>query len=473
MHPVSLPGFDSDGATGNNATRFMQFLADAGFSVWQMLPVQPVDQFGSPYQGLSVHAGNPRFIDQRTLVNQHWMKHSGQRDRPLPLNGVMEQAIAAFRGKASAAEQQAYEEFRVRQAYWLDDYSLFNAIKKIQHNKPWWEWEDGLRERNKDVLAGFRKMHAAMIDQLCFEQYVFFTQWHALRDAAREKGILLLGDIPMFPAHDSADVWAHPGSFKLDAYRQPAFVAGVPPDYFSATGQRWGNPLYDWEQMAREGFTWWINRFRTQLELFDLLRLDHFRGFEAVWEIPASCPTAEDGQWKQVPGRDLFRALYNEYGALPLIAEDLGVISPEVLKLRDDFNLPGMNVLQFAFDSDARNPYLPHNHKPEDMICTGTHDNDTTAGWFAGLDETVRKRVEEYLQQPARSMPWPLITTALASVCRLAILPMQDLLGLDSSHRMNTPGTVEGNWRWQFEWDWINNSLAGKLRHLNALYGRK
>jgi 4-alpha-glucanotransferase len=306
-----------------------------------------------------------------------------------------------------------------------------------------------------------------------FEQFDFFRQWHALKEYANHKGILLFGDLPIFVAHDSADVWAQQDYFQLDDGGRPTVVAGVPPDYFSATGQRWGNPHYRWDRMRQDGFRWWLVRFEIQLRLFDLVRIDHFRGFEAYWEIPAGHDTAMGGRWVQAPGDALFEVLRRHFDTLPVVAEDLGVITPEVEALRLRHGFPGMRILQFAFDGGSANPYLPHNHRHMTVVYTGTHDNDTTVGWYGSLSEATRRYMEEYLHSAGEEpMPWPLIRAAMASVANLAVIPMQDVLALDGTHRMNTPGKPDGNWRWRFKWDQINDGTAGKLRRLSELYGR-
>lgn len=462
-------------ALGDDAYRFIDFLHDAGFSIWQMLPVNSTDRFGSPYQGTSVHAGNPHLINLYGLAGRGWLQTSqidAFSQSRISLTELFHNARTTFQETASGNELTGYKVFKEAYSYWLDDYSLFSVIKTLQENRPWWEWPPPLRSREELELKKIQSEQAELLEDFHFEQYIFFNQWQELIDRARDKGILLLGDLPILVAHDSVDVWAYQRYFKLDDSGQPVVVAGVPPDYFSATGQRWGNPLYNWQTMAADGYRWWLDRLKTQLQLFDMVRIDHFRGFTGLWEIDAGCRTAEDGQWQPVPGRELFTILQAELGDLPLIAEDLGIISPEVEKLRDDFHLPGMKVLMFAFDSDEKNPYLPHNHVPDSVVYTGTHDNDTTLGWFYNLDEPGQQRVLEYLQYPNETMPWPLINTALQSVCRTAVLPMQDILGLDGSHRMNTPGTIEGNWLWRFQWEWISPELVHKLKHLNRIYGR-
>ena len=475
LHPGSLPVEPGRGALGSAATRFIDFLVSSGFSVWQMLPVQPVDKFGSPYQCTSAHAGNPDLICKHKLLANNWMTADGhQHDIDLPdvTLDLVNPALQKFTEHATDTEQAEYAKFKNEHSFWLDDYALFCVIKDVQKGKPWWQWPQELSCLDKETLQAFRSGHRSQIERYYFEQFIFFCQWHDLRTQAANKNILLLGDMPIFVAHDSVDVWVHRRYFRLDDKGHATVVAGVPPDYFSATGQRWGNPMYDWTAMQAADFHWWIERLRTQLELFDLVRMDHFRGFEANWEIPAACPTATDGEWKPVPGRRLFQALHDVYGDLPLVAEDLGIISTEVNKLRDDFRLPGTKVLQFAFDSDAENPYLPHNHVPVGLVCTGTHDNNTSKGWFDNLDDPTRLRLMDYLQNSTELMPWPLVRAALASVACLAMLPMQDLLGLDQTHRMNTPGTTEGNWCWRFDWDWLPADLPERLKHMNHVYGR-
>ena len=338
--------------------------------------------------------------------------------------------------------------------------------------QPWWLWPPEFRDRVPRALGAFRRDHAAEIKKVCSEQHVFFSQWRRLRQEAAKLRILLLGDMPLFVSHDSADVWANQKLFQLDKTGQPTVVAGVPPDYFSATGQRWGNPVFKWARHTAQGFGWWINRVRTELEMFDVIRIDHFRGLDAVWEIPASASTAESGAWRPAPGRELLRALHAAFNPLPFLAEDLGTITQPVTDLRREYKLPGMRVLQFAFGGGPANPYLPHNHEPDSAVYTGTHDNNTTLGWFKELDAPAQKQVMEYLGLPSSPMPWPLVDAALASVCRLAIIPVQDILALGAAHRMNTPGTVTGNWQWKLPAKKLTPDLAAKMKHLNQIYGR-
>jgi 4-alpha-glucanotransferase len=329
-----------------------------------------------------------------------------------------------------------------------------------------------LRNRNFDAIDKLRKERAESLDIRRFGQFLFFKQWHDLKQYANQKGVSLFGDMPIFVAHDSADVWANPELFTLDDAGHATKVAGVPPDYFSETGQRWGNPLYDWEKHTKQDFLWWQQRVQSQLSLFDLIRIDHFRGFEACWEIPASCETAIDGQWVNAPGDALFAKLTNTFGELPLVAEDLGIITDEVTALREKYAMPGMKILQFAFGDDANNPYLPHNHTLDSVSYTGTHDNNTTLGWFEEIDKATIDRLYEYLGGSQETMPWILIRASLASVSQLSVIPMQDILALDAEHRMNVPGTTEGNWSWKFSWDMVDSNCALRLRNLNEMYGR-
>ncbi len=464
------------GTLGPEAHRFLDLLAEAGQSVWQMLPVGPTHADGSPYQCLSAHAGNPAFIDPRPLAEAGWLEGAG----PALGEEGLAQAWDGFRRRAGSEERRALEAFREAQGWWLEDYALFMALRQAQGGRPWWAWPEGLRRREPAALAGARRELAGALERRRFEQFLFRRQWAALREAAARRGVLLFGDLPIFVALDSVEVWARPELFKLDAQGRPTVVAGVPPDYFSATGQRWGNPVYRWEAHAAEGYRWWVRRLAGLLELFDLVRIDHFRGFEACWEIPAEAPTAQEGRWVPGPGDALFEALERELGGsggrLPLVAEDLGVITPEVEALRRRHGLPGMKVLQFAFGGGADNPYLPHRHEPLAVAYTGTHDNDTTLGWYRALDEGTRRHLEAYLPEARPGaglpMPWPLIRAALASVGVLAVLPVQDVAGLGSEHRMNRPGTTAGNWRWRLRWEWLGEEALARLGELTGLYGR-
>lgn len=471
LHPTSLPGGLENGTLGAEALRFVDFLADSGLSVWQMLPLGPTHTDRSPYQCLSVHAGNPRLISFAQIEAWGWLPHAAGLP---PVDGAMRlallaQARASFLAHGGAPEMQA---FAAAQAFWLEDYALYEALRRTHGNRAWWQWPEALRDRIPAALADARARHAEDMALVRFEQLIFFRQWQELRQAAQARGVQLFGDLPIFVAHDSSDVWAQREYFDLDAAGQPCAVAGVPPDYFSKSGQRWGNPLYNWTRLQADGFRWWIARLRTQLALFDLVRIDHFRGFEACWQIPADEDTAINGRWVPAPGAALFEALQEEFGALPVVAEDLGFITPEVHRLRERFGFPGMRILQFAFDGSVDNPYLPHNHETNSVVYTGTHDNDTTLAWFEGRPVDRQHAVLDYLGHPGEPMPWPLMRAAFASVARLAILPMQDVLSLGSGHRMNTPGTLEGNWQWRFNWDDLSEATITKLRKMVTLYGR-
>jgi len=474
LHPTSLPGTPRQGRLGNTARAFVDFLHGAGFSVWQMLPLGPTHEDRSPYQCLSVHAGNVDLISMEDVAASGWLDPASVPDEfdTASRTALLQQARSGFESTATAEQQAAFAAFRREHADWLDDYALYQAIRQVHAHASWLEWPTALRDREAAALADFSAQQAGLIEQASFEQYLFFTQWQALRDYAHAQQVLLFGDIPIFVAHDSADVWAHRGLFSVDASGRLEVVAGVPPDYFSATGQRWGNPLYHWESMQADGFDWWIRRFRTQLALFDIVRLDHFRGFEKYWEIPAAAETAIDGHWVEAPGAALFMRLQEVFGELPLVAEDLGLITPEVDALREAFGMPGMKILQFAFDSGPGNPYLPHNHTVDSVVYTGTHDNDTTLGWYLGLDDARRQAVLEYLGHPGEPMPWPMIRAALASVAGLAIMPLQDLLELGSEQRMNTPGVPGDNWSWRFTPEQLPAGLAARLHQLVEIYGR-
>ncbi len=464
LHPTSLPSGD----IGADAYRFVDFLAAAGFSVWQFLPIGPTHgEFGSPYQCLSVHAGNPQLISAALLVEEGWLGAEAATGAQR-----LQRAHDGFTRAASQQARDEYAEFRRAHAPWLEDYALYQALRGAHRQIHWIAWPAPLRDRDAQALNDARTRLATAIEQIRFEQFVFFRQWRRLKDYANSKGVLLFGDLPIFVAHDSADVWAQRDQFAVDAHGQLQSMAGVPPDYFSSTGQLWGNPHYNWPGHVADGFGWWKQRFHRQIELMDLVRIDHFRGFEAYWEIPADASTAIDGRWVAAPGDALFATVRAHCPQLRIVAEDLGVITPEVTALRRKHGFPGMKILQFAFDGGAHNPYLPHGHEPDSAVYTGTHDNDTTLGWFNGLRDELKARVYEYLGTPHEAMPWPLIRAALASVSQLAVIPMQDALALDGAHRMNTPGTVAGNWRWRFTWEQVGPHIAQRLRGMAEMYGR-
>ncbi len=474
LHLSSLPGGCCSGGLGREAFRFVDFLEEAGLSVWQMLPVGPVGPDGSPYQAVSAHAGDPRFIDLEVLLERGWLKALPLDEAQISDQGrrfARALSFDGFKESATPEEREDLAAFEVGHAYWLDDYVLFQAIHD-ELGCGWWQWPPDLRERRPHALAEARARLQDQIQYLKYEQYLFFSQWRGLRDYANAHGVRLFGDMPIFVSLDSAEVWSRRREFDLNPDGTPRVVAGVPPDYFSESGQRWGNPLYLWERMEANGFSFWVDRMRTQFTLFDLLRVDHFRGFESYWEIPAEEETAVQGHWVKAPGDALFQRLHEAFGELPLVAEDLGVITPEVEALRKAHGLPGMKILQFAFSGGPDNPYLPFRHEANAVVYTGTHDNDTTLGWYLSLDDGGRHFVDDYLGHSREPMPWPLIRMALGSCAGLAVLPMQDLLGLDGTHRMNLPGTVEGNWQWRFAWEQVPSDLAERLRRRVRIYGR-
>ena len=469
LHPTSLPSEGRNGDLGQHAYHFVDFLHNCGFSIWQLLPLVPTHEDGSPYMGLSVFAGNPKLISIARLIEWGWLNNA-EVEAHAPWS--TDTLVKAYQGFQRLGNRGAYELFLTQHEYWLDNFALFMAIRQSQHGKSWAEWPQPLRDRDTSALEDARFNLREMIELKKFEQFIFFQQWLAVKHYANEKGVKILGDMPIFVAHDSAEVWAYRQYFDLDEKGVSLNVAGVPPDYFSATGQRWGNPLYKWKTMQADGFLWWEQRIRTLFELHDYVRIDHFRGFEAYWEVPASEPTAMNGTWKKAPGKSLFNSLVKKFGQLPFVAEDLGTITPEVDALREKFHWPGMKILQFAFDGNANNPYLPHNHQIDSVVYTGTHDNDTSLAWFNSLEPHVKQYVYQYLGNTSEVMPWALIRCALRSVAALTLLPMQDILALGEGQRMNTPGTNGGNWQWRFNWAQVRPELAGQIRQLLSMYGR-
>ena len=484
LHPTALPGPHGIGALGEEARKFVDFLVEAGQSLWQVLPLGPTGFGDSPYTTLSAFAGNPLLIDLSTLVEWGDLEpgdlaggqgNEGNVDFPAVRQFKEERlAFAAqrFATSSAPARRADFERFCREQAAWLPDYALFTALRGHFQGQSWQQWPLPLRDREAAALAEWRDRLAPAVAGEAYRQYAFFTQWRALKGYANQRGVSLFGDLPIFVALDSADVWANRQLFRLDADGQPTVVAGVPPDYFSATGQRWGNPLYRWEAHRQEHFAWWLARFRGELERADLVRIDHFRGFEACWVIPAGEETAVKGTWEKAPGDELFQALHAARTDLPIVAEDLGVITPEVEALRRKFGFPGMKILQFAFDSGAGNPYLPHNFSGDCVFYTGTHDNATTLGWWQSLDAAGHSRVATYLGKERPEPCWDLIRLALGSVAQLCVIPCQDLLGLGDGARFNSPGEAVGNWRWRLPPGALDKGLAGRLHALTELFNR-
>ena len=484
LHITSLPGPHGVGDLGPGAHHFVDWLVSAGQRIWQVLPTTPVGPCDSPYQSVSAFAGSPLMVALEPLLERGWLSEIVLPEGGFDLKRVdyarvtpwrltqLRRAAAGFQAQADATDRAALITWSAAQAHWLDDYTLFMAIETAQGGEPWWCWPTALRQRDPQALTAARHTHAGEIAFWQFVQWCFDTQWAAVKACANERGVAIMGDLPIFVAHHSADCWARPDLFELDAQFQPIAVAGVPPDAFSAEGQRWGNPLYRWDRMAAEDFAWWTARVQRALTQADVFRIDHFRGFAAYWEVPASCPTATLGSWVPGPGKALFDALARALGPLPIVAEDLGVITPDVVKLRDDCGFPGMRVLHFAFGGDALGDYLPHNYTPGSVVYTGTHDNDTTHGWWGHASEHERVFAGNYLATGATGCHWAMIRAACNSVANTAVFPMQDVLGLDGSHRMNLPGTTVGNWTWRFDWSMVGAEPARVLRLITAASGR-
>jgi 4-alpha-glucanotransferase len=496
LHPTSLPGPWGIGDLGPEAVAFLDFLEETRQQLWQVLPLGPTGYGDSPYQCFSAFAGNPLLVSVDLLKSDGLLADADLPPEAARPEGEVDfgevhtrkpvwlgRAFEAFEKAPPASLRDELEAFRREEVAWLPDFALFMAAKEAHDGAGWNEWESELREREPEALERARRELAVEVRRHEFFQFLFFRQWAALRKEARSRGVGFLGDLPIFVAQDSADVWAHPDLFHLAADGRPSHVAGVPPDYFSATGQLWGNPLYRWDAMARTGYRFWVERFRSALRLFDSVRLDHFRGFEAYWEVPATEVTAVNGRWVSGPGAALFEAIEKELGPLPVVAENLGVITPEVEALRERFGWPGMAILQFAFGAaDPGNDFLPHNHVRRLVVYTGSHDNDTAVGWWkGGVGDTTRKPAEvekerrfarDYLHTEGKEMHWDLVRAALASVAETAVVPLQDVLGLGSDARMNTPARPSGNWRWRYRREDLTPAVRKRLRRLTEIYGR-
>jgi 4-alpha-glucanotransferase len=484
-----MPGPFGIGDFGSEARAFVDFLAASGQSLWQVLPMGPTGYGNSPYQALSAFAGNTLLIDPLQLIadgllapedvpavnfSEACVEFDAVREFK---DKVLNKAYENFKGEPTSDLRAEFEAFCESSAWWLGDYALFRALKDANGGSEWTSWDRELSERRPSALEHARAELRDQIGAQKFSQFLFFRQWKALRAYCHARDVKIIGDVPLFVAHDSADVWAFREYFKLDENGKPTVVAGVPPDYFSETGQLWGNPIYDWESLSADGFKWWIDRVRFAIEQTDFVRIDHFRGFAACWEIPAGEMTAQNGQWIPAPGRELFTALNEALGKLPIIAENLGVITPDVESLREEFGFPGMRVLQFAFGSDSANIHLPHNYARDVVVYTGTHDNDTTAGWFASLDKSETNHTErdfclKYLTSDGNEIHWDLIRAAMSSVADTAIIPMQDVLGLGNEARMNLPASESGNWIWRLKPGSLTDEVACRLRDLTDIYGR-
>ena len=482
LHPTSLPGPNGSGDFGPNAYYFMDWLHTAGQTLWQTLPLGPVGPGHSPYMGSSAFAGNPLLVAFEPLVQRGWLDATGLQatwtDERIDYPKLciwrllkLREAFAGFDQHATIQDRAELADWAQSQHSWLDDYTLFMALDQAYSPALWPEWPQPLAQRDAAALALARDRHAQEISFWGFVQWQFELQWQAINAYAHGKGIRMVGDLPIFVAHHSADCWARPDLYQLDDGGHPNVVAGVPPDFFSDTGQRWGNPLYNWDAMARDGYRWWIERVRRQLHLADLVRIDHFRGFVDYWEIPADEPTAVKGRWQPGPDEALFTALSEALGELPIIAEDLGIITHQVTVLRERTGFPGMRVLQFAFSGDSGNAFLPHNFEPNTVVYTGTHDNDTVPGWWVTANAHERAFAAHYLNTDGAEVHWVMVRAASFSVARLALCQFQDVLGLDTTHRMNTPGTM-GCWSWRFKWEWVGPEVAQQLANITAASGR-
>jgi 4-alpha-glucanotransferase len=484
LHPTSLPGPDGIGDLGEGAFRFVDWLARGQQRYWQVMPMVPTGYGDSPYAALSAFAGNPLLISLDILIGDGLLDPHAFRITPFSEERVNYNGARAQKDKALRA---AFERFRERppeplakefadfvsgEAWWLKDYCIFTAIKQEQSGASWVEWPRELKFREPAAIAAAKKRLADEIQYQKFCQWLFRRQWYALRVYANDRGIQIIGDIPIFVALDSADVWANPDLFRLDVERNPVAVAGVPPDYFSKDGQLWGNPLYDWDAIHASQYRWWIDRFKALLAIVDIVRIDHFRGFAANWSVPAEEPTAANGWWDRGPGRALFDAVRSSLGTVPIIVEDLGLITSDVVALRKELGLPGMAVLQFAFDGDPRNVYLPHNVDRHSVLYTGTHDNQTTVGWFKSAPDAVRDQVLTYLGRDGNDIAWDFIRLTLTSQSLISIFPMQDVLRLGDEGRMNTPGRADGNWSWRMRWTELEPGLADGLSRLSHLTAR-
>ncbi|HCR49274.1 MAG TPA: 4-alpha-glucanotransferase [Bacteroidetes bacterium] len=493
LHVSSLPDSPGIGDLGKSCDRFLDFLHKAGQRYWQILPLGPTGYGDSPYQCFSAFAGNPLLVSPERLIADGLLKaqplegfKGDKEDRVdfgkvvLSKKLILRESFDYFMEEGTTAQKTDFEAFCAQYSSWLDDFSLFMAIKNDLGGKAWWEWPLPLKLRDPAALAGAKERLSESVQLYQYQQWVFFSQWARVKQRANAQGIEVIGDLPIFVARDSAEAWAKPALFYFDAQANPTIVAGVPPDYFSETGQLWGNPLYRWDKMAEDGYQWWIERFRALLDIVDIIRIDHFRGFAEYWAVPGGDETAVNGKWEKGPGTALFQAVLDALGKLPIMAEDLGLMTPSVHNLRDHFSFPGMHILQFAFALDIGAtseadlyPHLPHRYKPNSVTYTGTHDNNTTKGWWQkDATEAEKRKFCEYLNVDGSSVVWDLIQTCFFCPSDTAIVPMQDLLALDEGARMNFPGHPSGNWQWRAKSDAFSDDLARSLRELTETAGR-
>lgn len=486
LHITSLPGAEGIGTLGKEAYRFVDFLQETGQKLWQTLPLGPVGFGNSPYQCYSAFAGNPMLIDLELLLEKELLSESDLSQIPKFLKKrvefdkvedwkypILKKAFANFNGEVFQSIQNDYHHFLNEHGWWLSDYALFMAAKQhFGDDVIWSDWDDELKFRNEVGLQKLGEELATEVDYQKFLQYLFFTQWHNLKRYANNKGVDFVGDVPLYVSGDSSDVWTNTDVFLLDENLKPTEVGGVPPDYFSETGQLWGNPVFNWNRLKERNYDWWMARLHFNLNMFNQVRIDHFRGLESYWSVPANEETAINGKWVPAYGYEMLSLIKSQLGYLPFIAEDLGIITPEVDKLREDFDLPGMKVLQFAFTTDSANKDLPHNYGNNFVVYTGTHDNDTTLGWLQALENEEKQTVENYIKGQDKKALIEAVEFAMASVAETAIIPMQDLLELDTNSRMNTPGTATGNWDWRFQWNQLKVGQRKFLRELTSKYNR-
>lgn len=485
VHPTSFPGKYGMGDFGYEARTFIDFLESTQQTIWQILPLTPTGYGNSPYASYSAFAGNPYLISPDLLAEKGLLTKKETSAVELPSetkadydaafeirDQLYKKACIRFYQNQDAKAKKSFQTFKTENSHWLDDYVLFRACSLHFNKQPWNTWDKEIALRKPAALKKYREKYSAEIDYHYWLQYEFNEQWMRLKKYANGKGIRVIGDIPIFVDHNSSDVWANPQYFEVDEIGNRQLVAGVPPDYFSATGQLWGNPLYKWDELEKSGYSWWIDRFKQMFKNCDAIRVDHFRGFEAYWQVDASMKTAENGKWVKGPGAKLFKAILKECGELPIIAEDLGFVTKEVEELRDQFNFPGMNIIQFAFDSDATNSFLPHNYQRNSVTYTGTHDNDTSIGWYRTTADVEKHRARIYTRSDGRNMNWEFIRLGMLSVSDQFIIPLQDFMNLDSEDRMNIPGTSSHNWQWRYTPEMLHSVDAERIRQLIELSNR-
>ncbi|WP_064581438.1 4-alpha-glucanotransferase [Streptobacillus moniliformis] len=481
LHPTSLSGKEGIGTLGFEAYRFIDFLKKSKQKLWQIFPLGPTGYGDSPYQCFSAFAGNPYLIDLETLVQEGYLDYSvldtnfGDNKENIDYGMIYTNKLPILRSAFEKfnIENEDFIKFNIENDYWLDNYSLFAALKTYFNGESWSNWPNELKNRDNEAIKEYKVKLADEINYQKFLQYIFLKQWKSVKSYANQNGIEIIGDIPIFVSMDSADAWSNPEIFLFDKDRNPVKVAGVPPDYFSATGQLWGNPLFDWNKLKETGYKWWIDRVKANLSLYDIIRIDHFRGFESYWAVNYGETTAINGKWEKGPGIDLFNAIKKSLGEINIIAEDLGILTDEVVELKESAGFPGMKILQFAFDKDPENEYLPHNYEKNTVVYTGTHDNDTTNSWYFKLNDMQKGEVRDYLNVSDDSyIVYSMIRLALRSVAETAIIPMQDYLNLGEFARINTPGLASGNWQWRLNGWELNDDLASTIAHITEIYGR-